>query len=156
MTLHLVCDTSGSMAEGGKPFITRTTVMAVAQWTRLGYARAEIKLYGWASETRRSRDWSTNDEFPAELLSCGEVSNAEALIQRLGQKPEGKVLLLTDGFWTRDEARMLNRWKEGLPPDTFRVIKIGTDANPQLKGPNVFAAEDLFVALDDWFEEGAV
>ena len=118
------------------------------------YARAEIRLYGWASETRHFLDWSTKDEFPADLLSCGGPSNGEALIQWLGEKPEGKVLLLTDGFWTWDEAKALKRWMECLPPDTLRVIKIGADANPQLKGPNVFAAEELFVALDDWLEGG--
>ena len=39
MTLHLVCDISGSMGDGGKPFTMRTAVMAVAQWVRLGYVR---------------------------------------------------------------------------------------------------------------------
>ena len=154
MTLHVVCDTSGSMGDGGKPFTTRTAVMAVAQWVRLEYARAEIRLCGWASETRHFLDWSSKDEFPAELLSCGGPSNGEALIQWLGEKPEGKVLLLTDGFWTWDEARVLKHWMGRLPPDTLRVIKIGADANPQLKGPNMFAPEDLFVALDDWLEGG--
>jgi hypothetical protein len=154
MTLYLVCDISGSMGDGGKPFTMRTAVMAVAQWVRLGYAHAEIRLCGWASETRHFLDWSPKDEFPAELLSCGGPSNGEALIRWLGEKPEGKVLLLTDGFWTRDEARVLKHWMEGLPPDTLRVIKIGADANPQLKGPNMFAPEDLFVALDDWLEGG--
>jgi hypothetical protein len=69
MTLHLVCDNSGSMSDGGKLFNMRTVVMAVAQWVRLGYAGAEIKLCGWTSETRHFPDWSTKDEFPAELLS---------------------------------------------------------------------------------------
>ena len=32
MTFFLVCDTSGSMSEGGKPFIMRTVVTTVAQW----------------------------------------------------------------------------------------------------------------------------
>jgi len=154
MTLHLVCDNSGSMGDGGKPFIIRTVIMTIALWARLGYTRQEIRLCGWASEIRPFLQWSTKDEFPAELLSCGGPSNEMALIQWLGKKPEGKVLLLTDGFWTRAGARVLRHWKEGLPPDTLRVIKIGADANPQLKGPNVFAAEDLFVALDDWLEGG--
>ena len=37
MTLHLVCDASGSMVENGKPYITRTAVLTVAQLARLGY-----------------------------------------------------------------------------------------------------------------------
>ena len=66
-----------------------------------------------------------------------------------------KFLLITDGFWSQDDAKALKRWKEGLQTDTLRVIKIGADANPQLKGADVFAAEDLFAALDGWLEERA-
>jgi hypothetical protein len=36
--------------------------------------------------------------------------------------------------------------------DTLRIIKIGTDANPQLKGTDVFSSEELFAALDGWQE----
>ena len=155
MKLLMVCDISGSMGDDGKLFTMRTTVMAVAQWVRLGYAHAEIRLCGWASETRHFLEWSPKDEFPAELLSCGGPSNGEALIRWVGEKPEGKVLLLTDGFWTQDEARVLKRWKECLPPNTLRIIKIGAAANPQLKGLDVFTAEDLFEAMDDWLEGGS-
>lgn len=154
MIIHLVCDNSGSMSDGGKLFAIRTAVMAVAQWVRLGYARAEIRLCGWASETRHFPDWSTKDEFPAELLSCGGTSNGQALIQWLGETPNGRVLILTDGFWNLDEARVLKRWKECLPSDTLRFIKIGADAHPRLKGADVFEAEDLFAALDGWLEGG--
>lgn len=152
MTLHLVCDNSGSMSKGGKPFTARTAVMATAQWARFGYASAEIRLCGWASEARYFLDWSIEDEFPPELLSCGGNSNGAALIQLLGDKPDGKVLLITDGFWPGKDAKILKHWKECLPPDTLRVIKIGADSNPQVKGPNVYASEDLFAALDGWLE----
>ena len=155
MKLFLVCDISGSMGDGGEPFTMRSAVMTVAQWSRLGYGHAEIRLCGWASEVRHYLDWNTKDEFPAELLSCGGPSNGEALIQSLGERPEGKVLLLTEGFWARDDARVLKRWKECLPPNTLRMIKIGAAANPQLKGPDVFAAEDLFEAVDGWLEGGS-
>jgi len=142
------------MSDGGKSFTMRTVVMAVAQWVRFGYARAEIRLGGWASETRDFPEWSTRDEFPPELLSCGGTSNGHALTQWLGQTPDGKVLVLTDGFWNRDDARVLKRWKECLPSDTLRFIKIGADAHPQLKGADVFASEELFAALDGWLEGG--
>lgn len=154
MTLHLVCDISGSMGLEGKPFIMRNAVMAVAQWSRLGYARTEIRLCGWASGIRQFLEWGTNDEFPADLLNCGGLSNGEALIQWLGEKSAGKVLLLTDGYWTSNGAKTLKHWMKYLPPDSHRIIKIGADANPQLNGPNVFAVEDLFIAVDDWLEEG--
>ena len=154
MTLHLVCDISGSMSDDGKSFTMRTVTLAVAQWVGLGYAHAEIRLYGWASKTRHFHSWTSKDEFPAELLSCGGASNCQTLIQSLGDNPDGKFLVLTDGFWPKDEARVLKRWKECLPSDTLRFIKIGADAHPQLKGRDVFAAEDLFAALDSWLEGG--
>lgn len=152
MRLNLVCDVSGSMSDDGKPFSMRTAVMSVAQWVQLGYGCAEISLCSWASEAREFLDWSAKEEFPAELLHCVGTSNSEALLQLLGEKPEGKVLLFTDGFWPQESAKILKRWKECLPPDTFRIIKIGADANPQLKGTEVFAAEDFFVALDGWLK----
>jgi hypothetical protein len=140
MTLYLVCDISGSMGDGGKPFIMRTAVMTVAQWVRLGYGYAEIRLCAWASEAHHFLDWSAKKEYPAELLVCGGNSNGNALIQLFGEKPDGKVLLFSDGFWARD---------------TLRIVKIGADANPQLKGVDVFLAEDLFTVLDGWLEEGS-
>lgn len=129
--------------------------MAVAQWVQLGYGCAEIRLWCWASEAHDFLDWSAKDEFPAELFSCDSTSNCDALIQLLGEKPDGKVLLFTDGFWPQGDAKILRRWKECLPMDTLRIIKIGADANPQLKGTDVFAAEDFFAALDGWLEGGS-
>lgn len=126
--------------------------MAVAQWAELGYGCAEIILSSWAAEARNFLEWSSKDEFPAELLSCNSTSNCDALIQLLGENPDGKVLLFTDGFWPQGSAKVFKHWKECLPLDTLRIIKIGSDANPQLKGPDVFAAEDFFAALDDWLE----
>lgn len=155
MKLLLVCDISGSMGDGGEPFTMRSAVMTVAQWSRFGYGQAEIRLCGWAFEVHHFLDWKTRDEFPGELLSWGGGSNNEALIQWIGEKPMGKVLIFTDGFWARDGGRVLKRWKERLPPNTLRIIKIGAAANPQLKGPDVFAAEDLFEAMDDWLEGGS-
>jgi len=152
MKLHLVCDISGSMGDDGKTFNMRTLVMAVAQWAELGYGCAEIILSSWACEARHFPNWSAKDEFPAELLSCDGTSNWVALIQLLGEKPDGKVLLFTDGFWPKGSAKSFKNWKERLPLDTLRIIKIGSDSNPLLKGPDVFAAEELFAALDDWLK----
>lgn len=154
MTLHLICDISGSMSEGGKPFILRTVVMTVAQWARLKYGHTAIMLCAWATEARQWADWSVKDEFPLDMLVCKGTTNARALIQLLGSKPDGNVLILTDGFWARDDAKALSRWQQDLPPDTLRVIQIGADANPhlpkELKGAKVFAAEEVLAALDGW------
>ena len=64
------------------------------------------------------------------------------------------MLLLTDGFWPHASDRLLKQWRERLPSGALRIIKIGADANPQVRGPNVFAAEEFFAALDGWLEGG--
>lgn len=151
MTLFLVCDTSGSMSEGGKPFITRTAVMTIAQWMHLAGGQEQIKLCSWGSEAVFS-DWSMTDDYPEHMLVCRGTSSASALTRLLGDSPDGKILLLTDGFWSSTEARHLKQWRARLRDDSVRVIKTGADANPQLKGSDVFLAEDLFAALDGWLE----
>lgn len=154
MTLHLVCDISGSMGEDGKAFTMRTVVMTVAQWTRLKYGNTDTILYAWSSEATQRADWSVEDEFPPDMLVCKGTSNARALLQRLDSEPNGNILILTDGFWERDEIKTLSNWLHRLPPDTLRVIQVGADANPHLlknlKGVKVFPAEEVFAALDGW------
>jgi hypothetical protein len=154
MTLYVVCDVSGSMGEDGRPFLMRTVVMAIAQSIQLGYGRARIQLCRWAAEAAMVPDWDARQDYPADLLACKGTSNANALVQLFGEKPDGKILVLSDGFWSRDEAKVFKQWKDCLPLDTLRIIKTGSDTSPQLKGMDVFATEDLFAALDGWLEGG--
>ena len=149
--IYLVWDTSGSMGEWGKLMIARGVARAIEQYLCLGYGSADLKLVAWGNEARVI-DWRSDQEFPPELLVSGGSASAKALISLLGMDPSGKVMLLTDGFWSQANERELKRWKQGLQPDTIRVIKIGADANPHLKGPDVFVAEDLFAVLDGWLE----
>ena len=155
MIIHLVWDTSGSMAELGKCLIARGVARTVEQYLRLGYGSADLRLVAWGSEAR-VLDLHSDHEFPPELPAAGGSANAGALVSLFGTEPGGRILILTDGFWPPEDAKELKRWKECLQPDTLRVIKIGADANPQLKGSDVFSAEDLFAALSGWLEGGAV
>lgn len=151
MNLSLICDISGSMSEDEKHLITRGLALAVGQYYRLGYAKGEIKLIAWSNEARIV-EWTPENEYPLEMLDCKSAVNAEPLIKLLGDRINGKVLLLTDGFWPHDVEKALKNWKNSLPPDTLRIIMIGADANTLLKtqGFNVFYAEELFDALDGW------
>ncbi len=151
--LYIIVDVSGSMSEGGKYLIARGVVRATEQYFRLGYGCADLKLVAWSKEARVV-EWIPNKEFPPEMLVCERAANAEALITLLGEHPDGRVLLITDGFWSQDDAKALKRWKENLQQGKLRVVKIGADANPQLKGADVFAVEGLFAALDGWLEGG--
>ena len=154
MILHLVWDTSGSMAELGKNLIARGVARAMEQYLRLGHGRADLRLVAWGNEARVV-EWQPDQEFPPEMLVLKGTANAQALIAHLEKQPTGKVVLITDGFWAQPDARALKRWKESLPPDTIRVIRVGADANPQLKGEDVFAVEELLAAVDGWLEWGA-
>jgi hypothetical protein len=154
MILHLVWDTSGSMAEWGKYLIARGVARAIEQYLRLRHGCADLKLVAWGNEARVV-EWQPDQEFPPEMLACKGAANAKALVSLFGMEPGGKIVLLTDGFWSHADAKELKRWKRGLQPDTLRVIKSGADANPQLRGNDVFAVEDLFAALDGWLEGGA-
>ena len=153
MILHLTCDKSGSMSEGGKHLIVRSVARAVEQYSRFGYGHAILNLVAWSNEARVV-EWNPDEGFPPEMLTCEGAASVKALINLLGEQPKDKVLLVTDGFWALDEVKALKRWRKRLQQDTLRVIKIGADTNPHLKGTDVFAAEDLFVALDGWLEGG--
>lgn len=124
------------------------------QYLRLGYGSADLKLIAWGDDAHIG-DWLPDQEFPPELLEPKGSANATALTSLLKSGPGGKVLLLTDGFWSREDEKEVQRWKQTLPLDTVRIIKIGTGANPRLKGNDVFAAEDLFAALDGWLQGAA-
>jgi len=154
MLIHLVWDTSGSMGDWGKLLIARGVARAMEQYLRLGYGSGDVRLVAWSNEARVI-DWRSDQEFPPDLLVSGGTANATALVSLFGKEPGGKVLLLTDGLWSHADAKQLRSWKQGLPPDTLRIIRIGADANPQLKGNDVFAVEELFAALDGWVEGGA-
>ena len=152
-TIYTVIDCSGSMSEGGKLLIARGAARAVEQYFRLAYGLAEIKLIAWSNDARIVA-WDTDQEYPHELLVSQGSSSSHALITLLGVKSVSNVLIITDGFWSQADSKALKRWKDSLPLDTIRVIKVGADSSPQLKGTDVFSAEDLFAALDGWLEGG--
>ncbi len=152
-SLNIIVDVSGSMSEGGKHLIARGVVRSLEQYFRLGYGCADLKLVAWNKEARII-NWIPDKELPMELLRCEGMANAKTLITLLGEQPKGNVLIITDGFWSQDDAKALKRWKKNLQRDTLRIIKVGADANPHLRGTDVFASEEIFCALDGWLKGG--
>jgi hypothetical protein len=149
-TLWLVCDVSGSMLEAGKRLVVRSLVREVEQYIRLGYGtRTDIKLVMWNNDAK-SLAWSPEDEVPADLFDCKNSADGEVLVKFLGGQADDRFIVLTDGFWSDESRVAIERWKEGLSLDALRVIKAGADANPKLKGSDVFEAEDFFAAMDSW------
>jgi len=149
-SVWLVCDTSGSMIEGGKRLIMRGLVRQVEQFLRLGYApKRDLKLVLWSDETS-GHSWNPGDELPIELFECKGSAGGEALIRLLGTPSDDSFLLLTDGLWSDEARSAVRRWKDSIRPNALRVIKVGADANPKLTGDGVFDSEDFLSALDGW------
>ena len=149
--LYIVCDASASMLNGGKPLLVRGIARTVEQYVRLGYGSAEIKLAFWNVETRLV-DWNPDDEFPIALLESAEgSSDVASLTEWFSALQNGKILLLTDCCWSNDDVQKFKLWKSKLPPDTLRVIKIGSDATLYWKDDEFFSTDEIFLALDNWF-----
>ena len=156
-TLFLICDISGSMSENGKDTLMRGVARTVEQFVRLGYGASEIRLVLW-NNVAETVEWNPDGELPDRLLNCSGSANAAALCDLLDSAsvPDRAVLLLTDGWWSRDDALALKRWKRNQQSDVLRIIKIGSDSNPLLKGDNVFLPDDIFSALDGWLSHAGV
>lgn len=148
-TLWLICDVSGSMAETGKCLQMLGLARAVEQYIRLGYASAQLKLIRW-NDVASGMEWKPDGEFPEQLRQCQGSAKASALQDCLSLGSSDKVLILSDGWWPPAEAKKIKQWEKTLSPDALRIIKIGGDANPQLRGDGVFLPGDFLGALDQW------
>lgn len=152
-SVWLVCDTSGSMIEGGKRLILRGLVRQLEQYLRLGYApKRDLKLVAWNDEAA-VQPWSPSDEAPHELFDCSGSADGNALVRLVGTPTDDKVLLLTDGFWPDESRATIKRWKDAMAPGALRVIKVGADANPRLTGSDVFEVEDFWSAMEGWLDK---
>ncbi len=149
VNLFLVCDISGSMIENGKNMLTRGIVREVEQYVRLECRNVMPKLVLWNSSSTIT-EWGADDELPDSFYDCHGNVNATSLRDLLKVPDRGKILILTDGWWPKEEVFVMKKWKSMLPEDTLRIIKIGSDANPLLKGADVFSTDTFFCALDNW------
>lgn len=150
--LWLVCDVSGSMVEAGKRLIVCGLVREIEQFVRLEYGGdRDIELIAWSDEAARV-EWSVNDEVPTALLECHGSSDARALVRFLevSVDEDDRVAVMTDGFWTEGSRTAIDRWRE---KGRLRFFTIGADANPRLKGADVFKVEDFFAAMNGWLDE---
>lgn len=147
MTLHLVCDSSGSMVENGKPYITRTAVLTVAQLVRLGYVSTDVKLYRWGAQVEQEEAWTVEGEFPIAPDSYRGRANTEA-VTAMALSGGDQLLIFTDGSWPLRELKALEAWRSEQPDGSVRIVKVGADANPRLTGAHVFDAEEILLAVD--------
>ena len=130
--------------------LMRGIARAVEQYFRLGYGRADIKLVV-LNDKAAVVEWNSDEEFPEELLNCSGSLNPAELYSLLGSKPDGKILIITDGSWSRDDIHFVRKWIREASPDTIRIIKIGAETNQLWKKGELLLADDFFSAFDSWF-----
>jgi hypothetical protein len=148
-TLFIICDLSGSMVESGKRFIVRNMVRTIDQYFRLQRSQPEIKLVAWSDEAIVAK-WQPGQEVPDALLACAGDVSGDSLVAKLDDNQEGYFMMLSDGYWSPSSRKAIGSWSRSLPNGHFRILKIGEDADPRLKGPGVFSAKDLLAALKGW------
>lgn len=147
--VFLICDMSGSMLEDGRRFVVRNLVRAVDQYFRLRNESPDMSIVHWSSEISIEQ-WRLGQDFPEKMLVCDGESSGEDLVKELSGIPDGYFMVITDGYWSHETRRQLAAWSRSLPNGHFRLLEVGVDANPRLKGPSVFSGEDVLAALDNW------
>ena len=128
------------MLESGKRFIVRNMIRATDQYFRLQDRTPTLKLLTWS-----------NDTTLAAIGSSGSLSGT-SLINALSSLSDSYYLMFTDGYWDSETQKQIKAWSQSVPPGRLRIVKIGEDANPRLKGPNVFSCEDFLCAVEGWVE----
>lgn len=155
MVLYLAIDTSGSMEESDKRLIARSIVLFIAQYCRLGYAEAELRLLA-AGVAPRPVEWNAEDEYPESLLDCGGTIDMQVLADQL-PPDDGRLILVTDGSWATSERRQFDALVNSRPVNSVRIVKVGSEPVCNLQAfearEMVFDAENILEALDGWLEQ---
>ena len=147
--VYLICDMSGSMIEDGRRFVVRNIARTVDQYYRLRAESPELFVAHWSSKVSIKR-WNPGQDFPEEMLECSGEASGDDLVKELSGIADGYFMLITDGYWSNETRRKIAAWSRSLPNGHLRLLMVGVDANPKLKGPSVFRGEDVLMALDSW------
>ena len=155
--LLVVCDTSGSMNEGGKRMLVRNLLTYLQQVIRICPSvppTGSLKVIAWgeASEVVVME----NEIFPFMCVGRASVDSLTNLMSfHLKNVSRSRLLLISDGQWQREELSRMVQWRRTLSNVAVRVIATGSDANRQhllqLAGASaVFNPEEIVAALHSW------
>lgn len=152
--LWVVCDTSGSMSEAGKPAVLLSLLSFLSLASELAYEdispiRAKTVL------------WNETPEVFASILNAADLRfsgrpDMDALLAMLSASVPSdsnvSILFLTDGQWSQDNLQAFQKWFRTQPRVDLAFVAVGYDANlRQLKkivgSDAVFAAEEIVAAL---------
>ena len=155
--LWVVCDASGSMQEAGKAVIVRNLLAFIIQANELlpgVVSRGKWQCLQWGSSAELV---DVQAEIPS--FHCSGQSDADSLLAQMEQDPSRafwrRVLLLTDGHWTRNDFGKLKHWFSEHRELSVRIVAVGCDANirqlQQLAGSDgTFPAEEIVAAFSSW------
>lgn len=148
--LRIICDRSGSMSDNGLPFIMRNAVRTIDQYIRLYHKDVAIKLVLW-NDSINTFEWHLGQDVPDEVLVCEGKSSSGALTDAFNGADDNPLfLLLTDGYWGANSRKTLSTIMKQLPPESLRIVKLGSDAETRLGGPSVYSGEELVPLMDSW------
>ena len=144
--LYLVIDRSGSMEESAKPLIMRTLVLEIAQINKIFCLGYQIQLVSVADQVEKI-EWGSDQEYPNSLFVCKGHFNAEGLYNFFKEETDYKVVVLSDGFWNRDESRIIKRWIDLSDENEVFFLRVGAENGPFVHGVKPIEADEIYSVL---------
>ena len=152
--LWVVCDTSGSMSEAGKPAVLRSLLSFIGSASQLGYEAASL------TRTKIVL-WNEKPELLASIPNATDVRfsgrpDMDALLDMLSASIPSdsnvSILFLTDGQWSQDYLQAFQKWFRTQTRVDLAFVAVGTDSNlrqlQKIVGSDaVFPAEEIVEAL---------
>lgn len=152
MTLNIIVDTSGSMADMAKSKIERIVLDNLVFYSRYCQKDLEFRVFFWNDAIREA------SVITEKIMPEGRIL-FEPLVDFFTQKqvpsPDRKKemwLFLSDGNWKLCKLEEFIELRKGMFPDVC-VLAIGSDADmfklEKFAGfGKVFRAEDIYAALE--------
>jgi len=155
--IYIIVDVSGSMNEMGKTLLQRNLCRYASQLREIDqkkYANVDIRFYEWAQDIFEVIHQENND-IPALKAECS--SNLNSLSSFLTKELYGidkpSVLVLSDGYFERDDFEQFVEWKNNNAEVFIQTVAVGADADLlKLKkistNNRVYLAENIALAID--------
>jgi|GEM_PF-659010 len=152
--LWVICDTSGSMSEAGKPAVLRSLLSFLGLANELAYNAVSLTR-------EKTVVWNEKPEIFASIPNATDMRffgrpNMDALLAMLSASIPSdsnvSILFLTDGQWPQDYLQAFQKWFRTQPRVGLAFVAVGCDSNlRQLQGiagsSAVFLAEEIVAAL---------
>jgi hypothetical protein len=155
--LYIIIDVSGSMNEMGKIHLQRNLCRYASQLRLIDqekYSGSNIRFYQWAQNVSEVALQSDGD-IPA--LNTEGSSNlcvlSDFLSQHLNDTGRSMVLILSDGYFNREDYKAFKKWKNKQTKILIRTVAVGAGADLlKLKkistNNTVYLSENIASAID--------